>query len=581
MKKKQIVIILGALLLLSTTAVMAQNTSVRTLPASYTCAAFEVNVEVTIDSGAFSYTIVEQIPTGWTASNPSNGGNVVGEEVRWFFLDNTSRTVTYTVQPPVGASGEVTFSGRITVDGTPYDTTGDTTISGECSITPTLTPTPTATSTPSPTPTSIPTVTPTATPTATPIITPTTTPTPTPTPTLTPTATATSTPTPTPTSIPTVTPTATPTATPIITPTTTPTATPTATPTTTPTTTPTATPTATPTITPQPTPPITYNFDDGAQGWTFEGVVNPFVTPINDATGGHLGLNSAGSSYCFSYWFSPDIAIQNNTLYRSRWQMGTDCTNPDNTVQFRLRVSQKESWQAWDKIVTSNYGQSPSNVEFKWYDLYFDPIISGSADNLIVLNFDILSFDAHDDINSWLYLEEVTLDEATITSTSLALEYDFTDGTEGWQFEGAVPPYAVPLSSSGVDNIGLGANGSSYCFSYWLSPDTIVNDGQMYVALFEVSSSTTNPDNTLHFRMRVNQKKSWQAWDRIVDSNNQQAPSNSVWKTYGIIFEPHVIDAGDNIMMYAFDIMSFDMVNDINSWLYLESMQIEEITIAP
>ena len=53
----------------------------------------------------------------------------------------------------------------------------------------------------------------------------------------------------------------------------------------------------------------------------------------------------------------------------------------------------------------------PSNAAAKFYEVVMDPQVTGITDNLAVLSFDILSFDINDNVNSWLYLESVTVHE--------------------------------------------------------------------------------------------------------------------------------------------------------------------------
>jgi hypothetical protein len=79
----------------------------------------------------------------------------------------------------------------------------------------------------------------------------------------------------------------------------------------------------------------------------------------------------------------------------------------------------------------------------------------------------------------------------------------------------------------------------------------------------------------------VNQIGSWQAWDRGVNSNMQQAPSSSVWKTFNVIFDPNVTDTSDDKVVLSFDLMSFDMNDGVNSWVFMESVKVEEVLINP
>jgi len=324
-----------------------------------------------------------------------------------------------------------------------------------------------------------------------------------------------------------------------------------------------------------------YTFTSSEEGWGFSGVISPFDQANSTWATGHIGLSANGSTNCFSYWYSPDVQIEDEKLYHSRWQVGSSASGADQTVQFRLRVNQKGSWQAWDRVVNSFNQQAPSASGSKWYDVFFAPEVTGSGDDIVTLAFDIMSFDPGDDANSWLFLEKMVVEEATITTTTNVLLYDFAVGSSGWQFAGTVSPYDVPVTSSSGGHLGLSAGGSTNCFSYWYSPDVSIEDGKVYRARFEASSSVTNPDDAVQFRLRVNQKGSWQGWDRVVNSFNQQSPSATEWKTYDVIFNPNVTGTSDNLPVLSFDILSFDPADATTSWLYLEKVIMEEISISP
>jgi hypothetical protein len=117
------------------------------------------------------------------------------------------------------------------------------------------------------------------------------------------------------------------------------------------------------------------------------------------------------------------------------------------------------------------------------------------------------------------------------------------------------------------------------CFSYWFSPDITIENFQTYRAQYTVNSSSTDADSTVQFRLRVNQKGSWQAWDRVVVSNNNQAPPPM--RNYSVIFDPNVTGTEDDTTVFSFDIMSFDPNDDLYSGIYLESMALQEVIIRP
>ncbi len=77
-----------------------------------------VTLTCTIDAAAASTYIVEEIyPVGWTVGAISDGGADNGTTVRWFFIDNTNRVLTYEITPPLLEAGPKTFGGTIDTDG--------------------------------------------------------------------------------------------------------------------------------------------------------------------------------------------------------------------------------------------------------------------------------------------------------------------------------------------------------------------------------------------------------------------------------------------------------------------------------
>lgn len=229
--------------------------------------------------------------------------------------------------------------------------------------------------------------------------------------------------------------------------------TPSPTPTLTLTPTPTPPPTLTPTPTPTPTPaPVAhFTFDSGAEGWQFAGTIPPFTQPATTIAGGVLGLSPAGSNNSFSYWYSPPIQLladsKNSTIYRSTWSIGSTATEPNKTVQFRLRVNQQGAWSAWDRVVNSYLSIAPLLNISKNYTVFFEPSITGTNnDNTALFSFDILSFDITDDMNSWIFIDELMVDKVSYTTDTAIASYDFQSSSEGWTFGGSIAPFDQPTS---------------------------------------------------------------------------------------------------------------------------------------
>lgn len=303
----------------------------------------------------------------------------------------------------------------------------------------------------------------------------------------------------------------------------------------------------------------------------------PYDLPTSVSTGGHIGIFPQGSWNAFSYWYSPDVILSCGNLYRSVWTMSSTTANPNLTISFRLRINQRGSWSAWERIINSNKNVAPSSSSWKDYDLYFDPLCLGSDDDTFILNFDLLSFDSSDNINSGVLLEHLVIDEVEITSSTQIVIHDFEGTPDGWVFRGVVPPFDVPVTSYDGSGLAMSPAGSTYSFSYWLGPDIPAFQGTMYRILWDVQTTVSDPDDAIQFRLRVNQRQSWAAWERIVNSNNSHAPSITQAKTYNVIVNPVTTDP----LIFNFDCISFDFFDDYNSWLYLHDVTLESVEIQP
>lgn len=172
---------------------------------------------------------------------------------------------------------------------------------------------------------------------------------------------------------------------------------------------------ATPTPSPTPLPvPHTFTFTSDSEGWWFAGAISPFNMPSANYEPGRLGLSPQGATSCFSYWSSPQLQVLKDKVYRTRWRIESSANNPDATVDFRLRCNQLSNWRFWDTGVYSYNLSAPSVGTPQSYDCIIFPQMQ-TPDDIIQLSFDVLGFDPLNDLNSWIYLDEVAIDEVTIT----------------------------------------------------------------------------------------------------------------------------------------------------------------------
>ena len=95
--------------------------ALRRLPSGYIGRTqLTVSIEAAPPNRALAYGLEDQQPAGWTISDIDSGGahDTVSGKIKWTFLDNNPRTLTYRVTPPAGTSGVQCFSGIGNVNGT-------------------------------------------------------------------------------------------------------------------------------------------------------------------------------------------------------------------------------------------------------------------------------------------------------------------------------------------------------------------------------------------------------------------------------------------------------------------------------
>ncbi len=150
------------------------------------------------------------------------------------------------------------------------------------------------------------------------------------------------------------------------------------------------------------------------KGWWFAGAIPPFNMPSANYEPGRLGLSPQGATSCFSYWSSPQLQVLKDKVYRTRWHIESSANHPDATIDFRLRCNQLSNWRFWDTGVYSYNLSAPSVGTPQFYDCIIFPQMQ-TPNDIIQLSFDILGFDPLNDLNSWIYFNEVAIDEVTIT----------------------------------------------------------------------------------------------------------------------------------------------------------------------
>jgi len=120
----------------TTTTIPYPAYATRILPSSARAGtSFTVSLRLYVDETSLpnAVGISEVVPSGWTVSSVSNNGNYFASDnrVEWLFWAQgnpvADTTVTYTITPPVGATGTGTFAGTVDYGGATNPTIGGST----------------------------------------------------------------------------------------------------------------------------------------------------------------------------------------------------------------------------------------------------------------------------------------------------------------------------------------------------------------------------------------------------------------------------------------------------------------------
>ncbi len=159
--------------------------------------------------------------------------------------------------------------------------------------------------------------------------------------------------------------------------------------------------------------PISFDFEEGTDGWQFRGQIPPYNIPATSTGDGRLGLSPQGQTNTFSYWESPEVQILKGKIYRARWTVSASVTDPHLALEFRLRANQLSNWNYWDRGVLSFNNSSPTSDNPKIYDMVMIPQMEDDTDT-VCFSFDVLGFNPDDDLDSWIYLEQLDINEVNL-----------------------------------------------------------------------------------------------------------------------------------------------------------------------
>ena len=322
-------------------------------------------------------------------------------------------------------------------------------------------------------------------------------------------------------------------------------------------------------------PPITYGFDNDTDGWSFAGKVGTFDEPATSWEPSRIGLSPNGSTNCFSSWLSPDFLVKKDKKYRTQWTISSSVSNSDCAPDFRLRANQLSTY-LYSITNIFSFGDAAPDTGTKTYELCFEPRIEGNQDAANI-SFDIINFISGNDPDAWIFLEQVDIHEFNVISASEIVRYDFVNVPQGWESTTQVGSFNECIAEYQDDRLGLCPSGNMDAFGYWKSPEIEVSKDKIYRAEFYVDSSLEDTSKCLDFRLRCMQASNWRCWSTGTLYSAKSIYPRSGWAArFDIIIFPQMETPTDTLQFF-FDLIAFDTTKDLNFWIYLERLILDEV----
>jgi hypothetical protein len=336
-----------------------------------------------------------------------------------------------------------------------------------------------------------------------------------------------------------------------------------------------------------------YTFDLSSEEWTSVTLPLFFSPPNCNCLPGKMVLVAQDNIGTFGYWSSEEDALQAmaNCLYRIKWTVATDVTDPLQVPQARLRVNSQNLQQA-DALVVSSVGDGSyaPTPEGRTYEMYFVPPESclGKPEDQddLVLSFDILNFDPNDAANGSLMLDEVAVDAFHFSTldTPVALKtWDFNTDANGWAF-GSSASYAPPLSTSGAGALWLTAQSNTNTFGFWSGPSdqVLIEAGKLYRLRFTVTTDVTFLEQVPQLRLRAFSEDFQATIAKVISSvTGAEMSPTPQGRTYDLYFYPpqSLVGTDADSILAAFDILNFDPADAPTGTLMLDSVTVESLDV--
>lgn len=317
-----------------------------------------------------------------------------------------------------------------------------------------------------------------------------------------------------------------------------------------------------------------YNFDEDPEGWQFSGPIPPFDSALSYSFNGQLIIEPTNNTNCFGFWYSPADALTPvpDSLYRARYRLSTNVTDPEMVPSVRLRANSANEQQSnalrINSLPDGSYAPTPAGKD---YDLYFVPY----ADGTYYFSFDLLNFDPTDSSAGAVFMDSLVVDRFPLSALSgETIEVESELGN--WDF---VTPSGVtaPIGSITTDTLtgepilNITATDNTNNFGYWDSgfDEIVISADRFYKARFTVSSDVPESSMVPVLRLRVNTEDLQQITLLRVNSVDGGVISPT---PDGVVYDVFVLPPAGSVGASAslsFDLGNFDPSDDPNGTLSL------------
>jgi hypothetical protein len=274
-------------------------------------------------------------------------------------------------------------------------------------------------------------------------------------------------------------------------------------------------------------------------GWKLTGKVGSFDLPVENVASGILSLQSTNSN-TFGFYYLDDVVVSPtaDTLYRARYAVKSNQTDPSKTPTFRIRYNAANFMQGDFVQVNSNdKGEASMGTTEKIYDLYFCPQYDTLAAGVnATLSFDMINIgNPTDATDAMLYLDYLQLDKKAIAdlgTSTIVKSYIFSESQENWSNCGTLGSFTPP-NYTWDDTEGaliLESTNNTNTFGYWQNKqdDVAIDHNVLYQLRVNMAYASVAPPSRIFTSQPTMRARMYEHPTNHVNSSFQ----TPVWKKY-------------------------------------------------